>query len=515
MSVDFPRRYLSAWLRRLPTDRILRKRAVQAEPAPLAIIGELKSAQRIMALNDAAAALGLKVGMALADARAMYPGLETADADFDADRALLEKIADWCERYTPLVGLDPPDGIIFDITGCAHLFGGERELCRDLNRQLTAHGFQIRLAVADTAGGAWAVAHYGKQAGGPANEIGDVLLSLPVAALRIAADTTTALAESGLRKIADIVDLPRAPLAARFGDDLLRRLDQALGRHDEPITPRLPLPAYVAERRFADPILLETDVLNTIERLGRQLDRLMEKRGEGARRLQAALFRADGKVRRINVGTGEPIRNAAHIRRLFVERLAAAGGAYDPGFGFDVVRLSVLATERLDPAQIGLAGDHHEAELAHLIDRLSARFGHSSLLAFCPQNSHVPERAVTALPIHTKAAALEPETFEQDSVGPVRPIRLFEYPELIEVTADVPDGPPVQFRWRHVMHEVAEAEGPERIAIEWWRDQKGNALTRDYYRVESKEGVRVWLYRQGLYGGEITHPRWFLHGLFA
>jgi protein ImuB len=490
-------------------------RFAQAKDAPLAIVGQVKVAHRVMALNDAAAAIGLKTGMTLADARAIYPMLAAAEADPEADRALLEAIADWCDRYTPLVGLDPPNGIIFDITGCAHLFGGETELCRDLARRLAAQGFQVRVAVADTVGCAWAVAHYGTPSVVPFNGARKALLPLPMAALRIAPDVMGALAEVGLRKIADIIDHPRAPLTARFGEDLIRRLDQALGRHDEPITPRLPIPAYVVERRFADPIALEADVLGTIEHLGRELDRLMERRGEGARRLQAALFRADGKVHRIGAGTGEPIRDAVRIRRLFAERLAAVGDACDPGFGFDVVRLSALITERLDPIQTGLATSNHQAELAHLIDRLSARFGHSRVLRSIPQNTHIPERAVTVRPAHAKAASPDPWAFEQDSLGSVRPIRLLERPEPIEAIAEVPDGPPVRFRWRHVLHEVGGAEGPERIAMEWWRDDKGNALTRDYFRVESKEGIRVWLYREGLYGREVEHPCWFLHGLFA
>jgi protein ImuB len=271
----------------------------------------------------------------------------------------------------------------------------------------------------------------------------------------------------------------------------------------------------MAERRFADPIALEADVLGTIEHLGEQLGRLLEARGEGARRLQAALFRADGKVHRIEVGTGEPVRDAARVRRLFAERLTAIGDACDPGFGFDVIRLSALVTERLDPVQTGLARDDDEAELSHLVDRLGARFGERRVQRLIPQNTHIPERAVAAVPAQTKRSRFESYAVEQDSLGSTRPIRLFERPEAIEALAEVPDGPPVRFRWRRVLHEVTAAEGPERIAMEWWRDEKGNALTRDYFRVESKEGVRVWLYREGLYGREETQPRWFLHGLFA
>ena len=240
-----PRRYLSVWLRRLATDRIMRARSsAPAENAPLVVVEEIKSALRLAAVNDAAARLGLKPGMALADARAMYPAIAVADADPEADRHLLEAIADWCDRYTPLVGLDPPDGLMLDITGCAHLFGGEAALGGDIVRRLAAQGFQARVAVADTVGCAWAVARYASNRNCKlSRRTQPRTLPLPLAALRIAPDIVAALAQVGLKRIADVIDRPRAPLAARFGVDFVRRLDQALGREDEPITPRLPVPA--------------------------------------------------------------------------------------------------------------------------------------------------------------------------------------------------------------------------------------------------------------------------------
>jgi protein ImuB len=510
------RRYLSVWLRRLATDRLARCQHAPREE-PFAVVAPVKSALRLVAVNAHAARLGLTIGMALADARAMYPRLGCADADPDADQHLLSAVADWCDRYTPLVGIDLPGGLILEVTGCTHLFGGETLLCRDLVRRLNAQGFEVQAAIADTVGCAWGVAHYGVSALVPSGAERDSLAPLPLAALRLAPAVVDALARVGLKRIADVLDRPRAPLAARFGQELIRRIDQALGHEDEPITPRLPVPPYVVERRFAEPIALECDVLGTIEHLAGELHRLLERRGEGARLLQAALFRADGKVYRIEVGTSAPVRDVARLRRLFAEKLASVGDACDPGFGFDVIRLSALVAERCDAEQTGLATPDHEAEFAHLIDRLGARFGLRRVVRLMPQDIHIPEFAISAVPAHAVTMSGHPgvQVVEQDSQGSVRPIRLFARPEPIEAIAEVPDGPPVRFKWRRVMHDVAYAEGPERIAMEWWRDDQGRTLTRDYFRIESRAGARVWVYREGLYGRETAEPRWFLHGLFA
>ncbi len=426
-----------------------------------------------------------------------------------------------------------PDGILLDITGCAHLFGGEAALCRDLVERLARQGLQASVAVADTVGCAWAIARYGRAPIVAKGAVREALSPLPLAALRIDTETVAALAQAGLKRIADVLDRPRAPLAARYGQNFIRRIDQALGREDESISPRLPLPAAIAERRFPDPIGREEDVLGTIEHLAHELDRVLERRGEGARLMQVALFRADGKVHRLELGTAAPLRDPARVRRLFADRLAVLGDACDPGFGFDMLRLSALVTERLDPQQTGLSGDSDDAaDLAHLIDRLGARFGLRRVSRLQPGDTHIPEFAVAAVPAHALSSLPPPlrgaypppqpsparGEGEQDSLAPARPIRLFQRPEPIDAIAEVPDGPPVRFRWRRVLHEVAHVEGPERIAMEWWRDAQGNALTRDYFRVESKEGARVWLYREGLFGREIKEPdkpTWYLHGLFA
>jgi protein ImuB len=505
------------WLRRLSTDRIERRSSEPVET--FVVVASIQGAQRITALTDGAARLGLKTGMGLADARARYPKLPVVEADPEADQGLLENIADWCDRYTPLVGLDPPDGLLLDVTGCAHLFGGEAALARDLVTRLTEQGLRARAAVADTVGCAWSIARYGKPGIIPRGETTAAVLPLPIAALRVDAKTAADLKTSGLTCVADLADRPRAPFAARFGKSLLLRLDQALGNAEEPITPRLPLPAAMAEQRFPEPIAREADVLGTIEHLAHQLVTVLDRRGEGGRLFQVALFRADGKVHRLEIGTGSPLRDPVRIRRLFEERLAVLGDACDPGFGYDMVRLSALVTERCDPAQTGLAGSDHAEELAHLVDRFGARFGLNRVTRLVPQDTHIPEYAVTAVPAHApRPAAAAMPAIEQDSRSTVRPLRLFKRPEPIDAVAQVPDGPPISFRWRHIRHQIVHAEGPERIALEWWHDGQGHQLTRDYFRVESQAGVRAWLYREGLYDREVkppNRPQWYLQGLFA
>ncbi len=319
----------------------------------------------------------------------------------------------------------------------------------------------------------------------------ELLAPLPLAALRLPADTVAALARLGLKRIGDILDLPRAPLAARFGTDLLRKLDRALGREDEPLSPLLPVAPYVAERNFHEPIAREEDVLATVERLAARLETALAARGDGARRLELALFRTDGAVKRIAAGTSRPVRDPQAIRALFVERLAALGDEIDPGFGFDLARLSVLVAEPCPDEQIGLGGGEDQAELDRLVDRLSARLGRRRVSRLVAHDSHIPELAAAAVPAQTTARA-EPgwdafRRFRTEAGLSPRPLRLLAKPEPIEdVFALVPDGPPVRFRWRRALHEVVAAEGPERIEGAWWSEAGGPA--RDYFRVEDKSG---------------------------
>ena len=306
---------LSLWLRRLPTDRIERLRE---QTAPLVVTGKRGNAELLTAVDDAAERLGLSPGMALAQARAMHPGIEAIAEDAEADAALLEAIADWCLRYTPLVAVDAPDGLLLDISGCAHLYGGEDTLVADLSGRLEKTGLAYRTAIAGSIGAAYAAAHHGEPGRYACGQERALLSPLPLAALRLEPGTAASLARVGLKRIGDIIDLPRAPLTARFGADLLRQLDRALGNEHEPLTPRLPVAPYVAEQRFAEPIAREEDVLAIVARLAGRLQFTLERRDDGARRLELTLFRTDGVLRRLAAGCSRPLRDPAQIRALFV-----------------------------------------------------------------------------------------------------------------------------------------------------------------------------------------------------
>lgn len=423
-----------------------------------------------------------------------------------------------------MVALNTPDGILLDIAGCAHLFGGEAALIADLVARLRRFGWRARVGIAGTIGAAWAIAHYadtpfiapgGEQA---------ALAPLPLKALRLADKTVATLGRVGLKRIGDIIDMPRAPLAARFGSEVLRQLDRALGREREPLTPRLPVPPYVAEQRFPEPIAREEDVLAVVEHLARRLALMLERRGEGLRHIGLELYRTDGKVVRIAAGTSQAIRDARQVRALFAERLAAFADPIDPGFGFDLARLNVMCAEASPPQQVSLGDSRDETELASLIDCLSARLGRHRVMRLLAQDSHSPELAAITVPAQAKMEDDGWDDFrrfrEAADLNP-RPLRLLPRPEPIEAVASVPDGPPLRFRWRSALHEVTAAEGPERIEGVWWSEEGGASkknLARDYFHVEDGDGRRFWIFRAGLYRDMALGapaPTWFLHGLFG
>jgi len=514
------------------------------------MIATVKNAQQVTAVNDAAAAVGLSSGMTLSHARALVPDVQTAPADPKGDREILEKLADWCCRYSPSYGVDDSaedclsddHGLWIDITGSAHLFGGEEAMLADLGHRLDRFGLRHRLGLADTSGAAWGLARYHPTTRIVSDDVSHEALSeLPASGLRLTSETLTLLQRLGLKTVGQLAVIPRAALAKRFSskavsETVLERLDQLFGDIEEPLTPRRPPPVYRAEQAFLDPLIEPEAIAHGLALLTSDLCRMLTKANEGAERLAFLAFRVDGDVKTLNVGASLTTRDPRHIIRLFEEKL----GTIDPGFGIEKLALHAEQTAPVEPSQGrfeggGTATSSQDERLAQLIDRLTARLGSEAVTITTPIESHIPEQAERrATPGSTSKAWADMPCL------PPRPSCLLIWPEPIKALAEVPDGPPLRFTWRRVTHRIVKAEGPERIAPEWVGAADGVDLaaeTRDYYRVEDEQGRRYWLFRQGLYGmaddagvdakrqvnaarrsGQITtagHVGWFMHGVFG
>lgn len=559
------RRYLSVHFPFLATDRILRRRLgpqwrlQQDAASPLVLTAKTANALRLAHVSEEAARMGLETGTSLADARAAWPQLEVLEDEPAENARLLAAIAAWCDRYTPLVAIDRSlcgkgpghcFALMLDITGCSGLFGGEAKLQNELATRLRRQGFAAATAIAPTPGCAWALAWHnrfdpharpripasgdgaGMGVGEGEERLAGHLACLPAAALRLAGEDVDALARLGLRTIGQLLARPRAPLARRFGQAVLLRLDQALGRVGESITPLLPLPEMMAERHFAEPLVNAAEIEAAALSLARHLCQRLEERGEGLRRFRLSLYRVDGACLRLDAGTSVPERDPQTLLRLLGERIAGLHDGLDAGFGFETLRLAALQTQRFEAVTGELlsasgnraAGDGLQLTV-QLADRLTARLGAANVTIASLRNTHLPEEAVQMVPIHEADMAgnltgnLSGNLSGSAPATPLsrpglRPLRLFADPEPVEAIAALPDGPPLRFRWRKVLHQVIRSEGPERIADRWW-DRQMERPTRDYYRVEDADGRRFWLFREGLYGRGNCHPAWFMHGLFA
>jgi protein ImuB len=465
---------------------------------------------RLAAIDRSAQALGLTPGLTLADARSQVPGLVGVDSDPDADLDWLARLADGCLRYTPQVALAPPAGLILDITGCAHLFGGEGALADDATARLERLGMAVRAAFAGNPDAAYALARHQVA---PAPDEAAAVRRLPVAALGLDADSELALRRAGLKTVGDVAGRPMAGLAARFGAAAVTAVQRLTGEAGSPLDPRRAAQVLSVERRFHEPIARTEDVLAVIAALAADAGQHLEERKLGGRRFEVLLFRVDGVLRRLMVETGLATRDPQAVMRLVRERIDSLDDPLDPGFGFDMVRLRVPVVQPLAATQLMLEGGHvADTQVAALIDRLSTRMGRGRVRRFAPADTHIPEQAQLMLPATSTGLLAWPTP--EPGEPPLRPLHLFDPPQVVEVIAEVPDGPPHRFRWRRTLHEVARYEGPERIAAQWWRRKDGQGLTRDYYRVEDVRGRRYWLFRHGLYG-ERPDPRWYLHGLFA
>ena len=530
------RRIMAVWLPRLAIERWHRLAGDGfARDARVALTIEAAHGPVIAAATDAAAAAGARAGMRLTDARALDPGLQAVTADVDGDSALVERLARWASRWSPLVEIDGDDGLRLDVTGVAHLFGGEAGLLADVEARFAMLALTARAGIAPTAGAAWALARFGAARIAASAGLAPALAPLPVTALRLPAAVTQTLGRLGLKTIGDLAGVPRRRLARRFreADNPLDALDRMLGRRPEPLTATPADPPPRALLRLAEPVADPAAAGQALDRLVPGLVAQLEARRLGARRLVLSGYRVDGEVMVAAAGCALATRESRHLRRLLADKAAAL----DPGFGFDGFALEASWCEPLGAAQDGLIGGPPPAlEVARLVDRLSVKLGAERVRRPQPRESHVPERAsgwvAAVLPRDGKGDQAKPGARGAEPIGKpppprpsglaplpvpgrISPQRLLDRPEAIAVIYATPEGLPRRFVWRRHVHDVARAEGPERIAPEWWR-APGSARLRDYYRVEDSAGRRYWIYREGIHGdGRGGDPVWYLHGLFG
>lgn len=505
VSIWFPTLTLEHWIRATREVRSLPKADL-----PVVLTRQGAHGPVICACNATATARGVRMGDRVVDAQAIHPDLHVEPADLDADDRLMGRLVHWARRWCPWSVQDGRDGLILDMTGSAHLFGGEKAVLRDICQRFALQGLTAQVAMAPTRGAAQALARYGnaRTVCGP-DDVGDCLASLPVQALRLDGTTLTVLGRLGLKTIGLLAGVPRAALMRRFATlaqdrNPLVLLDRALGRLPDPLNAPADPVHFMARARLGEPVI---DPYPHLQGLVDNLCAALGEAEQGARQVVLTIYRIDSECRHVPLTMARPTRDPVHLRRLFVGKL----DSIDPGFGFDLLTLSATRVEPVLRIQDRLDGKRDtNADIAGLVDRLSARLGRDKVTWSTWVQTHKPER------VEGRAPALAGAPCAPEAEPPLdRPLRLLDSAEEVQVLYAVPEGPPAQFRWRRVVYRAVRHAGPERIAPEWWRDKPGTRL-RDYYKVEVQGGRRFWLYREGLlHDGRGGTPRWFLHGMFA
>jgi len=480
------------------------RRQPELKGIPFVMAAPAHGRMMIKAANAAAQAKGIDVGMVVADCRAIFPSLQVFDDKPGLTEKLLNALAEWCLRYTPVVAVEQPDVLILEVSGCPHLWGGEQPYLKDIIAKLGGFGYDVRVAIADTIGTAWAVSHYGKVS--PIVErCGqlEALLPLPPAALRLDATILERLKKLGLYQIQDFIKMPRKALRRRFGDAILTRLDQALGQEYEAISPVHPVEPCQERLPSLEPIRTATGIEIALRQLLEKLCQRLAKEEKGLRKCVFKCYRIDGIVKQIEIGTNRPSRNVTHLFKLFELKIATI----EPALGIEVFTIEAPVVEDISAVQDALwnftEGGNGTA-IGELLDRIAGKLGMNSIHRYLPDEHYWPERSVKLATSLTE----KPQTSWRTDLP--RPIHLLPTPEIIEVTVPMPDYPPMLFRYKGEVHNVSKADGPERIEQEWWLQ---HGLYRDYYSIEDTQGARYWLFRAGSY--EHGDPEWFIHGFFA
>jgi protein ImuB len=497
------RRFVSIWFRYLVTDWFTLR---QPQLGSTAFVLRASSYGRMVvtAANALAEKEGIHAGMLLADARAIIPGLQVLDDKPGLADKLLLRIAEWCIRFTPCAAVDAPNGILLDVTGCTHLWGGDEPFLNDIINRLKAKGYAVRAAIADTIGTAWAAARFGRSLIIPPGQHSEALLSLASSSLRLEAETIERLHKLGLRQVKDFISMPRSALRRRFGSLIITRLNQALGLEEEIIQPVQPVEPYQERLPCLEPIVTATCIEIALQRLLEALCSRLQMEQKGLRVVSLKCYRVDGKIEQVKIDTNSPSHNIKHLFKLFEIKLSSI----EPDLGIELFVLEAPIVEDHAPLQQKLweaMWGLNNVHLSELIDRIAGKVGPDVVQRFLPAEHYWPERSIKSTPsLH------EQKTTEWKLDRP-RPMKLLPTPENIDVTAPVPDYPPMLFRYKGKLHKTKKADGPERIEQEWWL-QEGQH--RDYYTVEDEEGHRYWLFRLGHYDDKKTY-QWFIHGFFA
>jgi protein ImuB len=496
-------RFVSIWFRHLATDWFaLRQPALKK--VPLILRTPSRGKMIITATNAVAEKRGITKGMALADARAFNPDLEVQDDKPELPDKLLRRLAEWCIRFTPVVAIDLPDGLLLDATGCAHLWGGELSYINDITKKLNMRGYDVSVAMADTIGVAWGVARFAKT---PVVINTDMhihaLTTLPPEALRLEAEALDRLHKLGLHHIRQFISMPRASLRRRFGPHFLQRLDMALGQELEMIEPVHPIEPYQERLPCMEPIVTATGIEIALRELLTTLCLRLQQEQKGLRVAIFKCYRVDGKIEQIDIGTNRPSHHVDLLFKLFEIKLPTI----EPALGIELFILEAGKIEEHFPKQEKMwegSGGLDDVRLSELIDRLAVKIGMNSIHRYIPDEHYWPERSIK------QASSLSEKPITEWRADKLRPLQLLPTPEHIEVTSLMPDYPPMLFIYKGKRHKIIKADGPERIEQEWWLQQGQH---RDYYRVENEEGHRYWLFRLGHYHDETYE--WFIHGFFA
>jgi protein ImuB len=498
------KRFISIWFRYLKTDWFTRRRP-SLRDKPFVLAAPDHGRMIVTSANLLAQKQGIDTGMSVADARALIPALEVLDDSPEIADRLLAGLAEWCIRYTPSVAADPPNGLLLDVTGCAHLWGGEMEYITGINNRITYFGYDIRAAMADTIGAAWAASRFGKNITViESGQQSEALILLPPAALRLEAPAIERLEKLGLRQISQFINMPRSALRRRFGSSLLQRLDQALGHEEELIIPINPIEAYHERLPCLELIVTATGIEIALQRLLDAVCHRLQKDQKGLRSASFKGYRMDGKIQEISIGTNRASCNSKHLFKLFETRIETI----EPALGIELFTLDALKVEALPAMQENLWENTmslDNIDLCELLDRIGGKIGAANIQRYIPAGHYWPERSFDNA---SSINEILPATWKS---GRPRPLQLFSRPEPIEVTAPIPDYPPMLFRYKGKLHKIIKADGPERIEAEWWLQ---DGQHRDYYCVEDEDGYRYWLFRAGHYD-EAKSYQWFIHGFFA